>query len=505
MVVISEARTHSVESLSRSRVEHRWNIPPEHVDETNAALQKYEHIHYDNPWVTTVYFGGVDSDGFVSHLPTTTLKARFYTKEPWVPNIALLPLDTSCIFELKIHPPPSDSIGGLDIRPYSLSKKYRIRTNLGELNNALFSGKYDALTSKKLENHTDDVTFPGNILANILKHHNVLRFSPVGVTQYKRNHYFLNGHSKDHSSIRVTHDENVSFWEICWLGYEFGAITRQMDGQNNILEIKNIGGPSLYPPELNELVKKLQPTVSKHNTIFGLASQTIPRLIWEVDYKKNSDGWLMSEQEKKVDLTADPRPWLRNLVQFSDSSYLISSAHEQATRQYFLPCELSGATVCVMSYPNTERQNRIKAKRPNPESNGSFIREELSLIDSPEARIKVHEFLQSSFSDQDRTSSFSRLRVVREIVSQLSGRVFEITADCCIADDGRPNMNQIEVEYDGTIPCVDRSDRSRPSVQEELELMRSLVLSSLRMSGLDGTSSVKTKYQWVSTPPKIIN
>ncbi len=479
-------KSNLLEHLDHSRSEERWNILPDEISRIEHFLSDYEASTYEKPWVTTIYFGGVkeDKDGKETIIPLrdvrVSLKARQFNRAPCVDPIRILDPLGEYIFEAKLRPIWDD---------ISLKRrKYKARTTLAAINQSLFSGKYGTLDREG--------NFPLDLLPDILKRSGCKRFAPIGMVQYLRRHYSNDGTLDMSEGQRLTFDTNFSIWDIDWTGYCYAA-TKVKLYDHGILEIKNQGGRPKYPESIQKIILELPIAQSKHDLLFDTVGGHLG-MVAEVDYQLQKEGWTINEREIKIDVSNDPRAWMEQL-QLSHKYLLTSPDKQQLTRQQFFLLEDKTKSACLMEYLSVDLSSNIKAKKLTGDSKSYQSRTELVRHDNAENRKLISNFLGFDIDKFPLSSKFERRRVLRSLVNQSSGRVFEIIADCCVAEDGRPDLNQVEIEYIGTLTGFSQASDVILSLDDDLANIRLELENSLLIHGYMLKQSETTKSKWISS------
>lgn len=469
--------------LNKNRYEERWNILPENIHHIEKSLSKYERIHYDNPWVTTIYFGGVkvDEHGNEIIVPLqdvkVSLKARQFNSNFFDEPIKILDPNQQYRFEIKTRPTWDDTS----------PQRWKFTTNasLDEINNALFSGQYSKFG--KSDN------LPVHLLTNALDKMGCTRFVPIGMVQYHRQHFINDGKIDNSNGQRITFDTHVSLWDIDWTGYNYVA-ARIRSLETGVLEIKNKDGTKEYPDFLKKIIFGLDLSESKHDLLFANVGSNLG-VISEVEHKVRNQGWEINEIELKLDVDRDPQLWLLELDLGSD--YLLTRLDQQLTRQRFFMLGDDSQSACIMEYFSIDRPNQIKAKKSIDSVNNYHSRIELAIPDILENRKIISEFLGKDLLSLALSPSFERRRSLRTLISTKTGRVFEIVADNCVANDERPNLFQIEVEYSGMLTGFVPSNSVVTSIEEDLNNIKLKLQVSLMISNFNIKSSHMTKSKWI--------
>lgn len=483
---LGKENSNSFEVLDNSRTEMRWKIPAENLQETQNALSAYERIHYDNPWARTIYFGVVskDDNGIETILPTgdakVSLKAREFINEPSEGRIFLLDPKTKFRFEAKIMPSWDSNS--------PKRKKYTVKkTTLESLTKALYSGDYSKLDPEN--------NFPRGLLPAVLKKSGYDRFGPIGIVQYHRDH-FKSTDPQNGNVQRITLDSDITVWDIDWTGHNYAA-SKVMMFPHGILEIKNQGGTSQYPNELQELVKPLESLKPKHDILFERVDNKLG-MTFELYYEPDQEGWIVNEQERKIDLDRDPKPFLRGLNLGSD--FIVSAPFDKTTLQRFYRLPDKTQSACIMEEIPNVRGQLIKAKILNQGSLTYQSRKEIVKSLTDENKQIVSQFLGVDLDRIPFAPSFERRRVTVNILDQKTGRVFEAAADECVAEDNRPNLNQIEVEYLGTLTghvIHPTEGITKTEVDQDLTNLKMLLQQSLLDNGYGIIETQTTKSEWI--------
>ena len=472
----------SLEFLQQSRSEERWNVESGGLLEVEEALSQYEHIQYEKPWVTTIYFAGVKDgvDGNEIMVPLrdvkVSLKARQFNSHEHKDSIKILKPEDEYRFEAKLRPLHEESS--------SRRRKYITTAPLKLINKALFSGVYD--------DSTVGSNFPSDLLPAVLNRMGCKRFVPIGLVQYLRSHYINDGKADMSGGQRITLDTNFTIWDIDWTGYCYAASLVTTSNQG-VLEVKNQGGTQRYPDILSSMVAKLPLAQSKHDLLFASVKGNLGMQV-EVEQNHQDEGWMINERELKVDVNSDPRDWLRNFN--PQEKFALTDADEQSTRQQFFMLGDETKSACVMEYLTIKRTNQIKAKKRMDGSDSYQSRVEFAKPDTEANRQKVSDFLGVDISNAPMSPKFERRRVLRTLINMETGRAFEITADSCVSEDGRPSLNQVEVEYVGTHTAMMDSG-SNGELDLEIRAIRELIISDLHDKSCGTSPSQTTKGEWI--------
>lgn len=475
--------SHSLEFLQQSRSEERWNVGSGDLPEIETVLSQYERIHYEKPWVTTVYFAGVrdGEDGNEVMVPLrdvkVSLKARQFNTHEHIDQIKILNPEEEYRFEAKLRP--------LHEEASPRRRKYTTTAPLKLINKALFAGVYDDTTIGN--------SFPSGLLPAVLDRMGCKRFVPIGLVQYLRRHYLNDGKADMSRGQRLTLDTNFTIWDIDWTGYCYVASLVSTSSQG-VLEVKNQGGLQRYPELLSKTIAKLPQAQSKHDLLFASVKGNLGMQV-EVEQNHQDEGWMINERELKVDVDTDPRDWLRNLK--PPEGFALTNTDEQSTRQQFFILGDVSKSACVMEYLSIQRANQIKAKKRMEGSDSYQSRVEFAKPDTEINRQKVSEFLGVDISSVPLSPKFERRRVLRTLINMKSGRAFEITADSCVSEDNRPSLNQVEVEYVGTHTAMMDSGRTNDELDLEIRAVRELVISDLHAQSCETKPSQTTKSEWI--------
>lgn len=438
----------SIVTQERGESRSRIVCDPEHLP---LDLKDYEVKKYPEAFSNTLYLGledGTFPDGFA-------FRIRIYIDHKVDQNnVGILDTNLPCFLEIK-HPVE----GVLGSR-----KKLRHQTTIKE---AIEIAKS---MDKVLEIFGSEL--PENVvqqLKNFYGSGQVVK--PLSGVAYERTH-FINGH-------RMTLDKDIHAFSIVeYDGVWF--VKSSVDEAYSMLEIKT--------GEVNG-----EANVSK----FQISTGEVGKLIHiepGMDMKAEGD-WMLLERELKIDTVSDPREGLKVLR--SNSEISVGPWKEGSSMMQFVVIGENG--ICIMGREGVTKKMAIKHKENVESSNGVITRTERVQPYSQEALDQIILSKGGNPEVIERTAYFTRNRAIRLVTCVDTGNIFAITADRCVSEDGRPDLNQTEIEYRGKVTTSDNQVINQDEVDADFQKVSRWLYAEFRKKKLVPQLSSVTKYDWSSS------
>jgi hypothetical protein len=212
-----------------------------------------------------------------------------------------------------------------------------------------------------------------------------------------------------------------------------------------------------------------------------------------MDMKAEGD-WMLLERELKIDTVSDPREGLKNLL--SNNEISVGPWKEGSSMMQFVIIGENG--ICIMGREGVTKKMAIKHKENVDSSNGVITRTERVQPYSKEALDQIILSKGGNPEAIERTAYFTRNRAIRLVTCVNTGNIFAITADCCVSEDGRADLNQTEIEYRGKVIASDNQVIDQEEVDADFQKVSKWLYSEFRKKKLVPQLSSITKYEWSS-------
>ncbi len=458
-------------SIERNRHELRFKS-----SEWNPAIfDQMERVLYEKPWVTTLYLGTPDG-----HLPKrATVKLRYFTAEPHADTI-IPSVDEIGHFEVKVHP-----------RDYTKPqrRKYKTEATIGHLLSLLGDrDQFDELADLPLSGTS--LQFPPGLLHALCEDQDIGGLVPVSASHYLRTHYVQ-------GDLRATQDTHISLWHATAV-YGVPVLRKHRNYKEDVIEVKQPLQQSTTTPTL-ELphVPNAERTKSKLQHIIETLPGTMT--LYKPDISSPSEEeteWTWHEREIKIDTTNDPREAVSRLS--GDEHLTIGSMKSVDSDHQYIITDTNG--ICIKTAMPPKTGLTIKYKIPIRQGEDGVLEcEERGLPYTPQnLQAAIDEMHTGSADELTRTSIFTRHRA-RQVAVTAAGNVFFILGDHCVSRDGRPPLNQVEIEHVGYIAEEDRSPTQyHTDLTRDFRIVNDYVLKHLQDNALDPTPSFQAKYDWAT-------
>jgi len=294
---------------------------------------------------------------------------------------------------------------------------------------------------------------------------------PLCGVSYERKHF-------ENTTSRVTIDANIHSFSI--VHYDGVWFVRATDQEPySMLEIKQDKGFG-------------EANISKFR-VASLDSGASRHIEPGMNMKKEGD-WVLEERELKIDTIGDPREALKTLASTDELS--VGPWKEGSSMMQFIKVGANG--VCIMGREGVTNKMAIKYKLDGSDAEGVLTRTEYVMPYSLDKLLEIVRDLGGNPELLEKTSYFTRNRAMRLVVSRKTGNIFAITADRCVNEDGRSDLNQTEIEYRGRIVDTASAIIDEASVREDFRKVSLHMYQELRKHQLVPAISHITKYEWAS-------
>jgi hypothetical protein len=454
-------------NLKQNRTEIRGQVrfDPDHPPIDTSKLEKEK---FDNPVSNTIYLGFPAErlpDGTHSGFPDGfAFRIRFYNdSEPSRDGVEVLDKDQKCYLEIK-HKIEGQS---------SSRQKVRHLTTVGEaIDIAQSKNKVLNIFSKDL---SQDMI---QKLETFYDHEGTCQ--PLTSVSYRRTHYKKG--SKDLHNYRVTLDSDIRSVPIV-----------KYDG------VWFLGKAILLPNSVIEIKKHAseKPSPEANISKFKISQKAVNQAVhFEPGMNMSAEGyWVLTEQEFKINTVNDPRPTL-HILEGTDNILLGPSKKGSSMMQFIV---IGDNGICIMGRKDITTKMAIKIKENEQVRDGVIIKNETVMPYTEEDLARITKIQGGSIETVNRTAYFTRNRAMRLVICKDTGNIFAITADKCVSEDGRPDLNQVEIEYRGKITAPDQTEENQDEIDADFKQVSNWLFTQLRQKRQVPESTLLTKYEWSSS------
>lgn len=456
-------------------------------------IKGYQIEKFDNPYVTTIYFGGSSKswrgNKLLSH---AAIKVRFYSRGP-KEELFMIPQNQKCILEVKTRP--------LDNETSRNRKKMRMGTKNGDSTltyQEIVTFLSDLNKLKKLAKSGNNKV--AKLLYSLVNQYKLKRVVPLAASHYKRIHYLGKGERITYDRdikyyLALRHEGNIVFSKVKTLNYHIIEIKRDVNDKHKESNFKKC----LESRSLK--IEPLEGENTKGATLFRLINKKLfPEFIEpELDLRSEID-WNITERELKINTSKSPKNFLKSF-KIKKGIFVGKSKSPVTYQQVYLVGE-SGIFVMQKSL-KPSAQKIIKYKKFISDDNNILVREEIVFPYTRAGLVKlIKEMTPKKISEVEKSPVFKRDRITRTFYFAKSRNVFEIHADGVkTLKNSQLPLYQVEVEFSGIIDNKGGKKKSDKinfkQINKDFDQLSTLVFKALKTSGLRPEFSTQTKYEWI--------
>ena len=412
-------------------------------------------------FVRKIYFGSKDKGNIARYPQNLSIILESTSTEPIQGDIYFLNLRTLATLKIKVNPENNHDDHDDKEEEELLVRGLATWDILDLLDNPKY---YSFLSRYARSNHDFEAL-------KILQQESGSGCYPLVLTEERK--------YRNQQHILVVSNDKSSIWSIGYTQPAWYAI-RTDGGQNQPLEDE-------------------QPNMDLFNT--GI--RPIHVFPGRESYPKN-EGWRFDEREIKVDVNKDPRLFLMLLPTNLSEDILLSASRHRIKYHYFILLDSDRGVGIYAKHSKSDFSDSpfYKGKITVSDDQDILFRQELTFRDNPNDVAEKLGYQNVKLEDCPRTPRFIRNKVSRLAVSQSSQNIFALIAERNYAEDGRPPLNQIEIEFIGKLLLADQVTRlfNLEEINEDFFQIRDKIVQHLHDAKIKVEDSQTTKFDWITQP-----